>query len=138
MLAIGSCFCDLRVRAATRLRRRRQELINGLIDADPAEIAELVDQARKDRDAQKAREIAGRSDDPIGTIRYEDGDCGHSRLWVRSYGWTWEVFYRETHGLWIEDHTIPWRTYPIVGTMPQPWIDEHVEYQRDHEADNGC
>ncbi len=110
------------------MKPTRKVLIEGLIGEDLTEMVILVEQARQEREDKEARETAARSGDPIGTIRYDEAQ---SNLWVRTCGWRWDVYPADDHGLDVPDHAVPWSTFPIVGMMPQPWVNEHVKWHHE-------
>lgn len=95
----------------------RADLKKQLIDMTPEEVADLIKEAKQERAAEEERQRAAVSNDPLGTIRYDE-----DVMWVRTAGTDWEPWLRDTHGNSRGDHEVNWRECPIVGTMPPEWV----------------
>lgn len=114
----------------------REDLKKTLLNMTPAEIQALTDEAAADAAREKSRRDAARSDDPIGTIRYDHIDGGSDILFVREAGRQWNPWIEDNHGISMSDDQMEdWRTLPIVGTMPEEWIAEARRYEDDYDDD---
>jgi hypothetical protein len=54
-------------------------------------------------------------------------------MWVRTVGHRWAPWLADDHGLEAEDHEILWAEMPVVGAMPQSWIDHMAQYEDEDE-----
>lgn len=95
-----------------------------------SEVEAVRDAALVQQEEEERRQRGARSDDPLGTIRC---DAANDTMWVRTAGRQWGPWLCDDHGLEMEDHELGWADLPVVGKMPQSWIDDMARYEDDED-----